>query len=129
MKLLICCSSSEISPVVSTFLYWLITTCQSTQITNIPMLLTSLDISYFNRIPRLWNTLLVINLNCSIDTIKKQLFYLITSLLNLILPIVEHSVSYVCVLDVNLYPDLQTLMTKPLIMYCISEVFIVVVKL
>ena len=72
----------------------------------------------------------MINVNCSIDTIKKQLFYLITSLLTLILPIVEHSVSYVRVLDVNLYPDLQTLMTKPLIMYCIySEVFIVIVKL
>ena len=29
--------------------------------------------SYFNRIPRLWNTLPVVNLNLSIDTIKKRL--------------------------------------------------------
>ena len=46
---------------------------------SIPMVLTtSPDMhSYFNRIPQLWNSLPMINLKYSIDTIKKQVDILI----------------------------------------------------
>ena len=72
--------------------------------------------SYFNGITWLWSALPVINLSYFTDTIKNNQgpTYLIISLPTLILPIVEHSTFYVHVLDVNLCPDLQTLMTYKL---------------
>ena len=70
---------------------------------------------YFNRIAWLWNALPVINLNYSTNTIKKQLRTYLFHLPILILPIVVvHSTFYAHVLDVNLCPDLQTLMTYKL---------------
>ena len=63
-----------ITSYIMHFLYWLITTCQSTQIPmpDDPMVPTvsTPGHSYFNTVPHLWNTLPVINLNYSTGTIK-----------------------------------------------------------